>query len=89
MEIEISCPKCSWVPDGSAHWICNCGYVWNTFQTAGECPNCRKRWDVTMCPGPGYPGGCGIWSKHIDWYRNLGQVITEEIALLTEEFVRN
>ena len=32
-----------------------------------------------MCPGPGFPGGCGKWSKHVDWYRNLDESFKEEL----------
>ena len=84
-EIEICCPKCSWTPDGGPHWVCVCGHFWNTFDTAGKCPNCQKRWEDTMCPGPGDPGGCGSWSKHIDWYRNLGNKISSEIEKILDE----
>lgn len=38
-----------------------------------------------MCPGPGYPGGCGAWSKHIDWYRNLGNQISTEVEKILDE----
>ena len=67
-EIEIKCPKCAWQPDGGYYWECACGMVWNTFETQGVCPKCNKRWLDTQCPGPGYPGGCGEWSPHVDWY---------------------
>jgi len=66
--ITIKCPQCNWQPDGKKHWICSCGHVWNTFSTAGNCPSCKKVWEHTQCPGPGYPGGCGVFSKHEDWY---------------------
>ena len=71
MQIKIACPTCEWEPDGGPHWCCICGYEWNTFETSGKCPACSKIWEDTQCPGPGGPGGCGTWSKHIDWYRNL------------------
>lgn len=79
MDIEICCPKCEWKPDGRAYWQCSCGCTWNTFETAGKCPSCSKSWEDTMCPGPGFPGGCGKWSKHIDWYRNLDKSFKEEL----------
>ena len=63
---KIKCPCCSWVPDGGDYWECVCGHIWNTFDTRGVCPSCKKEWDQTQCPV--YPGGCGSWSKHDDWY---------------------
>ena len=80
MKIEIACPKCQWEPKGGAHWMCSCWHVWNTFETAGKCPKCSKRWADTQCPGPGDPGGCGSWSKHIDWYQNLDEEMKKAIA---------
>ncbi len=79
MEVEILCPKCDWKPDGGKYWRCTCGNVWNTFETAGKCPQCNKIWDETACPGPGFPGGCGKWSPHIDWYRNLDYILQLEL----------
>lgn len=63
-EIKIRCPHCSWEPDGGAHWACTCDHVWNTFDTAGVCPACNKKWEDTQCPVP----DCQKWSKHEDWY---------------------
>lgn len=36
-------------------------------------------WEETQCPRSDYPPGCGAWSKHIDWYRNLDDQIRTEI----------
>jgi len=79
---KISCPKCNWEPDGGEHWQCTCLHIWNTFETTGKCPNCSKIWKETACPGPGYPGGCGLWSTHIDWYKDLDIEIKKEIEKL-------
>lgn len=88
MKIKIACPKCDWEPDGGPYWECYCEHIWNTFDTAGKCPNCSKVWLDTQCPGPGYPGGCGSWSKHIDWYRNLTDIMRKKIEeVLKEETV--
>ncbi len=59
---EIKCPQCHWQPDGKGHWSCSCDHVWNTFETAGECPSCDLQWEDTQCPK------CNSWSKHEDWY---------------------
>lgn len=83
-KIEIICPKCDWKPDGGAHWTCDCGHRWNTFDTAGRCPNCKKIWKDTQCPGPQEPGGCGQWSPHIDWYRNLDQLLRDQLEKVLE-----
>ena len=85
MRVEIACPKCDWEPNGGAHWMCTCGYRWNTFDTYGKCPKCGKVWRDTQCPGPGYPGGCGAWSKHIDWYRHWDSPVKEEIEEILKE----
>lgn len=66
--LKIECPCCKWEPDGGKYWQCICGSVWNTFETVGVCQGCNKKWEKTQCPGPGYPGGCGAWSNHDDWY---------------------
>ncbi|MFM9947684.1 MAG: hypothetical protein ACKV1O_07075 [Saprospiraceae bacterium] len=76
-EVKIECPKCSWEPDGQAHWQCSCGTVWNTFDTAGRCPSCKKQWKHTCCPTD--PGGCGQWSLHLDWYKNLDKWLEDEL----------
>ena len=78
-EVEILCPKCDWKPDGGLYWMCKCGTHWNTFETAGKCPKCGKIWEETQCPGPGDPGGCGSWSPHIDWYKNLDEKLRKEL----------
>ena len=66
--LKIQCPSCEWKPDGGNYWRCNCGNVWNTFDTVGICPVCDKKWEKTQCPGTGYPGGCGLISNHDEWY---------------------
>ncbi|MFK7747092.1 MAG: hypothetical protein AB8B65_01745 [Kordia sp.] len=83
MKIEIICPKCNWKPDGGAYWECSCGHVWNTFATAGRCPKCSKTWEDTRCPS--IPGGCSKWSKHVDWYRNLDDVMKAEMEKAFKE----
>lgn len=83
--IKIECPKCRWEPDGGPHWQCSCGTVWNTFDTAGRCPSCSKQWEQTCCPTD--PGGCGKWSPHVDWYKDLDEWLEEEVEALKEEGV--
>jgi hypothetical protein len=58
----IRCPKCRWTPRSSDRWRCDCGFVWNTFDTRGLCPACQHQWEDTQCPA------CGRWSRHVDWY---------------------
>jgi len=58
----LRCPKCGWVPRPENRWSCNCGHIWNTFDTGGMCPGCRYQWKITMCPA------CRQWSAHSDWY---------------------
>ena len=73
--ISIYCPNCHWEPDGGKHWQCSCGCVWDTFETAAVCPQCRRRWRMTVCPPT--PGGCDVPSPHIDWYHGLDALIEE------------
>jgi hypothetical protein len=37
---RIRCPKCKWQPGRRNRWRCDCGHVWNTFDTNGVCPKC-------------------------------------------------
>jgi tetratricopeptide (TPR) repeat protein len=59
---DISCPECSWVPDGKNNWQCTCGLVWDTFMTKGKCIRCEKQWIETWCPK------CKLTSEHLKWY---------------------
>ncbi|MEM9916463.1 MAG: hypothetical protein AAF990_00125 [Bacteroidota bacterium] len=77
-EIHIACPKCQWQPDPSDEWPCSCGHRWNTFDTGGQCPKCKKIWKYTQCVHPSL-GGCSEWSLHIDWYQNLQTILVEEL----------
>jgi hypothetical protein len=85
MKIQISCPKCNWKPDGNDYWVCECGNIWNTFETSGKCPKCQKVWTETQCPQFEDAGGCGSWSKHLDWYKNLDDIIKKELIKTIEE----
>jgi hypothetical protein len=58
----IRCPRCRWEPDRASRWSCDCGMVWNTFETRGLCPACARQWTETSCPA------CHRWSRHEDWY---------------------
>jgi hypothetical protein len=58
----IRCPACKWRPTRNDTWMCECGEIWNTFATRGECPGCQKRWTKTQCRQ------CGTWSDHDAWY---------------------
>ncbi len=78
MEEDIKCPKCNWAPNERTRWICSCGHLWNTFKTAGECPACGRIWTVTQCHVPS-KGGCGRFSPHIDWYRNLDKQLQKDL----------
>ena len=73
--LQIYCPACRWEPTSSSQWACRCGCLWNTFDTAGVCPQCHYRWHHTQCLA------CEVISLHIDWYHGL----SEEVAQLVEE----
>jgi hypothetical protein len=63
----IRCPACQWRPTRHDMWSCDCGEVWNTFATRGECPGCQRRWAKTQCTK------CGTWSDHDAWYEDRQQ----------------
>jgi hypothetical protein len=81
-EVSIQCPKCSWEPDGGEHWRCDCGHVWDTFETAARCPNCKKQWQETQCPAPA--GGCSAFSPHLDWYQGLDEWLRDELERILQ-----
>ena len=67
--IEIYCPRCAWHPTAHSRWVCTpkiggCGFVWNTFDTRGICPECSWKWEITMCHS------CGQFSPHEQWYHD-------------------
>jgi len=59
---RIRCPKCGWSPQAHDRWLCNCGQIWNTFDTGGICPGCLYQWAETVCLL------CHRASPHSDWY---------------------
>ena len=61
---KIRCPRCAWQPSAQDRWYCapGCSCQWNTFATAGVCPQCEKEWAQTACLS------CHQWSPHADWY---------------------
>jgi hypothetical protein len=59
---RIRCPRCGYEPRPTDRWQCDCGFLWNTFDTRGLCPACDHQWQDTACPA------CGEWSPHEDWY---------------------
>jgi hypothetical protein len=63
---KIRCPQCGWQPRKADRWFCDpgCHHRWNTFDTAGICPQCAKHWDETACLR------CAAWSPHADWYEH-------------------
>ena len=60
--VRIRCPECRWRPARHDRWQCDCGHLWNTFETGGRCPECLKQWKHTKCPR------CAVWSPHDEWY---------------------
>ena len=45
-------------------WECTCHYVWNTFDSGGQCPGCGNIWYDTICLA------CDLWSPHAEWYHD-------------------
>jgi hypothetical protein len=73
--IKPYCPTCGWQPDGKAHWKCECGHQWNSFDTVGRCPCCKKNWEFTQCVEDA--GGCNDFARHEDWYPELNGIVKE------------
>lgn len=71
---EVRCPGCKWTPESHHSWYCLCGHSWNTFETGGICPGCKKGWDKTQCPA------CDHWSDHADWYPSLKKQLKHDLA---------
>lgn len=64
--MKIWCPKCQWKPSASSLWQCECGCLWNTFQTRAVCPDCGQKYSWTQCLA------CHVRSPHEDWYHDDG-----------------
>jgi len=72
-DLKICCPICEFEPGSHDRWMCSCMHVWNTFETMGRCPNCKKMWKETQCLA------CHRWSLHHKWYHyNLPESDEEE-----------
>lgn len=79
-DITIQCSNCEWNPDGEELWKCSCGHNWNTFETEGKCPNCKKQWENTVCPC------CNQLTPHKDWYKTKKEI--EEIEKSGDPILR-
>lgn len=73
---KILCPSCEWEPQLHSMWYCTCGHNWNTFDTAGRCPQCTMQWKETQCHR------CHTFSPHLDWYQGLAQDLEQELISL-------
>ena len=58
----VRCPECGWSPDDLSRWECECGFVWNTFDTRALCPACDTQHVDTACLR------CNLSSRHRLWY---------------------
>ncbi len=73
----FACPSCRTSPPIGPFWRCNkCAAQFDTFETAGVCPQCSARFDKTTCLDcrqsnaiadwqPGHVAGVGIISSEI------------------------
>ncbi|MBK7872246.1 MAG: hypothetical protein IPJ74_17020 [Saprospiraceae bacterium] len=83
-EIIIECPQCQWRPDGGAYWACGgCGHIWNTFDTMAQCPKCGHQHERTACIP--WRGGCNAYEPHLDWYKNLDDLLQEELNTISQK----
>ena len=58
----FACPSCHTAPVKGEIWKCSqCGQAFDTFQSRGVCPNCRKQFEVTKCLD------CGVSSPMSEW----------------------
>jgi Zn-dependent protease len=58
----FACPSCETAPPAGAFWKCSqCGQAFDTFQSRGVCPNCRKQFELTKCLD------CGVASPMSSW----------------------
>jgi hypothetical protein len=64
--LGIGCPACRWQPDASSRWECDCGFMWNTFDTRALCPACDKLHPLTACLR------CHESTAHERWYEEPG-----------------
>ena len=83
-DLERACQICDWHPDGGKYWQCDCGHSWDTFMTAARCPKCSKQHKLTVCMPPAL-GGCSQTSPHLDWYKNLDDLLRQELENVLEE----
>ena len=75
-EVIIFCPKCAWEPRPESLWFCGgCGHSWNTFETAGNCPECGKAHRETQCLS------CHVHSPHADWYHDFTYEVNEDVVV--------
>lgn len=73
----FACPSCKTPPPLGPFWKCNqCATSFDTFQTAGVCPQCSARFETTTCLDcrtaapiaqwqPGYVPGTGVISSEV------------------------
>jgi rubrerythrin len=59
---HIRCSLSGWLPRKDDRWSCDCGHLWNTFETRGVCPACLHQRTSTQCLF------CPRWSLHSNWY---------------------
>jgi Zn-dependent protease len=58
----FACPSCHTAPVKGTIWKCSqCSQAFDTFQSRGVCPNCRKQFEVTKCLD------CGVASPMSEW----------------------
>jgi Domain of unknown function (DUF4261) len=60
--VGVRCPACGWAPEALSRWECDCGFMWNTFETRARCPACDKDWELTTCLK------CKTRTPHARWY---------------------
>lgn len=61
--MHVHCPRCGANPPAGAFWVCDlCQQPMDLVASRGQCPNCRKHFDVIVCPD------CRAASRVADWF---------------------
>lgn len=75
--VGTQCPACREAAPLGPFWRCHCGQPFDTFATAGCCPQCGARHETTGCPL------CGESNPHVTWLTLAGGTLPQPGSRLT------